>query len=200
MSEPPTPGSHRNAPAHHDGTSFDPDFSRRGFYAAAANVLGAVAALAVAVPGVAYLLDPLGKKAGEGGFRRLPTTLDALPVGVPRQFPIVDKADDAWVNYPPEPVGSVWLVRQPEGAPEPVVAFSAECPHLGCAVNLGPEGDRFVCPCHTSAFALDGERLNAIPPRPLDRLEVQVPDDPDTPLLVNYQRFQTQSEEKKPLA
>ena len=173
--------------------------NRRGFYATAANILGGLTALAVAIPGIGYLLDPLFRNASEGGFRRLPTSLGELPVGVPRQFPIVDRSRDAWVSYPPEPIGSVWLVRQPEGTEPPLIAFSAECPHLGCAVNLSPDGDQFVCPCHTSAFALDGDRLNSVPPRPLDRLDVQIPDDPNGPILVDYQRFQTQTEAKVPL-
>lgn len=34
-------------------------------------------------------------------------------------------------------------------------AFSAACPHQGC--NVGSvEGTRIICPCHGSAFALDG--------------------------------------------
>jgi Rieske Fe-S protein len=34
-------------------------------------------------------------------------------------------------------------------------AFSTTCPHQGCAVS-SVSGDTIVCPCHGSAFALDG--------------------------------------------
>ena len=57
-------------------------------------------------------------------------------MGVPRSFAIIKDRTDAWVKYPSEPVGSVWLVRQPAGAKPEVIAFTAECPHLGCAINL----------------------------------------------------------------
>jgi menaquinol-cytochrome c reductase iron-sulfur subunit len=175
--------------------------SRRRFYSVAANALGGLIALVVAVPGVAYLLNPILGRKGDalGGFRQLPVTLGELPVGTPRQFPIIEARDDAWVKYPPEPVGSVWLIRQPEGATEPVLAFTAECPHLGCSINLAADGANFFCPCHNSAFKLDGERLNNTPPRPMDRLEVETPEGPDEPIRVKFQRFRTQSKEKTPL-
>jgi menaquinol-cytochrome c reductase iron-sulfur subunit len=173
--------------------------SRRKFYAIAANGLGALIALVVAVPGVAYLLDPLRRKARGGELRALPVTLKELPVGVPRQFPIIDERQDAWVQYPPEPVGSVWLVRESEGPQSKVVAFTSECPHLGCAINLSADGQSFFCPCHASAFKLDGERLNETPPRGMDTLEVEVPADESAPIRVKFQRFRTQSEEKIPL-
>ena len=50
-----------------------------------------------------------------------------------------------------------------------MIALSSECPHLGCAVNLTADGKSFLCPCHTSAFDLEGTKKNAIPPRNMDR-------------------------------
>jgi Rieske Fe-S protein len=38
-------------------------------------------------------------------------------------------------------------------------AFSATCPHQGCAV-AAVEGATIVCPCHGSRFALDGSVTN----------------------------------------
>lgn len=176
--------------------------SRRRLFVLGTNVLGGFVTLLVAIPGVKYLFDPLGRKQDAGGFRDLPITLAELEIGVPRQFPIVEVRTDAWVKYPPEPVGSVWLVRQPDGAEPRVVAFTSECPHLGCAINLAGDGKNFFCPCHASTFQLDGERINEIPPRSMDRLEV----DPttvaqaDAPIRVRFERFRTGSEEKLPLA
>lgn len=181
------------------GTPDEPGIRRRNLFVYGANLLGGAMGLALAVPGVAYLLTPLGRRGRDGDFRSLPVTLAELPVGVPRQFPIVEERTDAWVKYPAEPVGSVWLVRQPEGARAKVVAFTAECPHLGCAVNLAADGQSFFCPCHASAFRLDGERLNPTPPRPMDTLEVEVPEAEGAPIRVKFRRFRTQSKEKTPL-
>jgi menaquinol-cytochrome c reductase iron-sulfur subunit len=97
-------------------------------------------------------------------------------------------------------VGTVWLVRQPEGSEQTVVAFTAECPHLGCAIGLGGDGKAFFCPCHQSAFRLDGTPSNAVPPRGMDTLEVEHVKDPAARISVRFERFRTQTREKTPLA
>jgi len=154
--------------------------------------------LVLTVPGVAYVISPLRKKEGEGSFETL-TRLSQLDAGVPRSFAIIKERHDAWVKYPREPVGSVWLIRQPAGAKEQVVAFTTECPHLGCAVNLSADQKGFLCPCHTSSFDLGGKPTNPIPPRPMDRLQVELSDGDDPEVRVKFERFRTQSEEKIPL-
>jgi Rieske Fe-S protein len=174
--------------------------NRRDFYRYGTIALGSAIALAVAVPGVAYLLDPLLRRRSARGEFEPVTRLGQLPVGRPQVFPIIDERRDAWMKYPREPIGSVWLVRQPAGSKEPVVALSAECPHLGCAVGLAADGKGFLCPCHTSLFGLDGMPTNEVPPRPMDRLKVELGDGDDPEVRVKFQRFRTQSEEKIPLA
>src|SRR3954447_20905450 len=173
--------------------------NRRDFYRHATVALGNVVALALAVPGVAYVLDPLRKSSKQGDFQRL-ARLSDLTVGEPRSFAVIDERQDAWVKYPREPIGSVWLVRQPEGKKPQVIAFTAECPHLGCAVNLAADGKAFLCPCHTSAFDFAGKPLNQVPPRPMDRLDVELPSDADPVVRVKFQRFRALAEERIPLA
>lgn len=172
---------------------------RRDLFRLGASALGSVFALALAVPGARFLLDPLGKKAAGGGFRGL-TRLGQLAVGEPKAFAVIARRQDGWVKYPEEPVGSVWLVRQPEGAKEPVLAFSAECPHLSCPVGLAPDKATFLCNCHGASFALDGRKLNEVPSRGMDGLAVELSKDADPEVLVKFERFQPQSAEKKPLA
>ena len=126
--------------------------TRRDFHRYGSIVLGGLVKLALAVPAVAFLVSPLRKKnaaTGEDAFETL-TSLSQLAVGVPRSFAIIRDRTDAWVKYPSEPAGSVWLIRQPAGAKPEVIAFTAECPHLGCAINLAEGGKSFLCPCHTS--------------------------------------------------
>jgi menaquinol-cytochrome c reductase iron-sulfur subunit len=155
--------------------------------------------LVVAAPGAGYLLWPLWKKRQGGDFEAL-THLSQLRVGVPQSFAIIEGRRDAWVHYPREPVGSVWLIRQPEGSTPAVLAFTSECPHLGCAVNLGGDGKSFLCPCHTSAFGLDGTPRNQVPPRPMDSLEVQLGKEADPEVRVKFDRFRAQAAEKISLA
>ena len=170
--------------------------TRRDFYRYGTVIAGNALALALAVPGVAYLLDPLRKASKRGDFHRL-ARLSDLKVGEPRSFAVIDERQDAWVKYPKEPIGSVWLVRQANGT---VVAFSAECPHLGCAVKLAADGTFFHCPCHTSSFDLKGKVLNKIPPRGMDTLEVELTEGDDPEVGVRFQRFRAAEKEKQPLA
>lgn len=173
--------------------------NRRDLYRYGTFLLGSLIGLVVAVPGVAYILDPLRRKSAAGALHPL-SRLSQLPVGEPKSFPIAEERLDAWVQYPREPIGLVWLVRQPEGSKEPVLAFQAECPHLGCAVNLTTDRKSFRCPCHDSAFNFQGVPQNAIPPRPMDRLVVELSKETDPEVRVRFERFRAQSEEKIPLA
>jgi menaquinol-cytochrome c reductase iron-sulfur subunit len=174
--------------------------TRRDFYRIGTVALGGLMGLILAVPGVAYLASPLRRRGpteddAAGEYEAL-TRLSQLKPGEPRSFAIIQEQQDAWVKYPKEPVGSVWLVRRSENEVE---AFTAECPHLGCAVNLAADGKSFLCPCHTSQFDFDGKPQNEVPPRPMDKLDVELSEDADPVVRVKFQRFRTQSEEKIPL-
>jgi menaquinol-cytochrome c reductase iron-sulfur subunit len=184
--------------ATHEPASAPADMPRRDFLGWATVALGGLVTLVVAVPGFAYLLSPLRRKDRAGTFHTI-TRLNQLEVGVPRAFAIVEEHQDSWVKYPREPVGSVWLIRQPPGSDPPVIAMQSECPHLGCAINLKPDRSGFLCPCHTSAFTLEGKPTNQVPPRPMDGLEVQVSPGDNPEVRVRFQRFRTANEEKIPL-
>jgi Rieske Fe-S protein len=176
--------------------------TRRDFYRYGSLVLGGLIKLAIAVPAVAFLVSPLRKKVQAAGDETsiTLTSLSQLTVGVPRSFSIIQDRTDAWVKYLAEPVGSVWLVRQPAGSKPEVIAYTSECPHLGCAINLSGDGKSFLCPCHTSAFDFDGKPQNQVPPRPMDRLDIELGSEPDPKVRVKFQRFRTLAEEKIPLA
>jgi nitrite reductase/ring-hydroxylating ferredoxin subunit len=173
--------------------------TRRDILRFATLGLGALMTAFLAVPGVAFICSPLRRRGREDRFEGL-ARLSQLEVGVPRWFAIIQDRTDAWVKYPREPAGAVWLIRQPAGSATPVIALTSECPHLGCAVNITADKNGFLCPCHTSAFDLEGIPKNAVPPRPMDRLEVQLTTDEDPEVRVKFQRFRTQAAEKVPLA
>jgi cytochrome b6-f complex iron-sulfur subunit len=67
--------------------------------------------------------------------------------------------------------GRFFLVRMLDGG---FVALYRKCTHLGCAVPWMPAENRFVCPCHGSAFEQDGQVINAPAPRPLDRFAITI--------------------------
>ena len=69
--------------------------------------------------------------------------------------------------------GKFYLVRQADGE---LLALSLKCTHLGCMVVWDPAKKHFVCPCHSSEFAMNGTVLNPPAPRSLDRYPVIVED------------------------
>lgn len=187
-----------------------PDTPRRNFVVQfLAGALGALAGLVPAVTGGLFFLDPIlrknkapaapaeGADAGgvvkKDGFIRLSVTLDALPAdGTPMQVKVFDDIINVWNKIPNQPVGSVWL-RQIENQ---VLAFNTVCPHLGCAVeHRAAEGD-FYCPCHLSAFGLDGAKKNPIPPRGMDALETRLE---GREIWLKFENFRAATPEKVPV-
>lgn len=72
------------------------------------------------------------------------------------------------------PAGRFYLARLSEGG---FLALSRECTHLGCTVPWNPEEERFVCPCHASAFDIRGDVLGGPAPRALDVYAVRIEND-----------------------
>lgn len=125
--------------------------------------------VALGAPAIVFMTSPL-RDAKRGGDRWLKTIAeDGLAVGTARKVTVVGEERDAWTVRKDVELGSVWLVRRDA---QKITAFSATCPHLGCAV--AHEGSRFACPCHTSAFDIDGKRQEGPAPRGLDELATRV--------------------------
>lgn len=66
---------------------------------------------------------------------------------------------------------SAWVVKNAE--PQ-IFALAPGCTHLGCAYRWVKEKNEFLCPCHTSTFAIDGKVTSGPAPRPLDRYASRV--------------------------
>ncbi|MFZ5469006.1 MAG: ubiquinol-cytochrome c reductase iron-sulfur subunit [Myxococcota bacterium] len=157
--------------------------SRRGFLKAATVLVGGLLAALGAVPVVGALLTPLwtrGKNGDKDGF--LPAgSLDALTAGVPTRVELTSTVVDGWTRTKGV-VGAVWLHKKPDGT---VSALSTICPHSGCAISLATQ-ETYSCPCHASAFALDGKPMTGPSPRPMDELKVEVR---GKEVFVRYARF-----------
>jgi cytochrome b6-f complex iron-sulfur subunit len=67
--------------------------------------------------------------------------------------------------------GRFYLARQQDGG---FIALSLRCTHLGCSVAWEEPHKRFICPCHSSAFAINGEVLNPPASRALDYYPVLI--------------------------
>ncbi len=61
--------------------------------------------------------------------------------------------------------GRFYLTRLEDGG---FIALSLRCTHLGCSIEWEEEKNRFICPCHSSAFAINGDVQNPPAPKALD--------------------------------
>ena len=67
--------------------------------------------------------------------------------------------------------GKFYLARLENGG---FLALSRTCTHLGCTVPWVEDENRFVCPCHSSAFELNGNVLAPPAPRAMDLFAVSI--------------------------
>ena len=61
--------------------------------------------------------------------------------------------------------GRFFLARLEDGG---FIAISLRCTHLGCSINWEEDKMRFICPCHASAFNIEGDVQNPPAPKALD--------------------------------
>lgn len=129
--------------------------TRRDFLTVAWTGLGALALAEFGFVGLRFLTPR--KTEGEFG--------GTFNLGPAADFPIG--------SVTPVEAGRFYIVRLPDGG---YLAVYRRCTHLGCAVPFEPESGQFVCPCHGSAFTMDGDVLNAPAPRPLDLFALSIND------------------------
>ncbi|MBL8133121.1 MAG: Rieske 2Fe-2S domain-containing protein [Anaerolineae bacterium] len=127
--------------------------NRRDFLKIAWGAAGALALIETG--GVALSFFSPRVAEGEFGGMIEAGAVDSFPIG----------------SVTPFTQGRFYLVRLPDGG---FLALYRKCTHLGCAVPWNPAEGRFVCPCHASAFEMDGEVINPPAPRPLDRFAVTI--------------------------
>ena len=120
-------------------------------------------ACALAVPAAAFVVGSAPAPTRGGNFHRI-APLESLPDGKPTRVKISGDQRDAFTLSRDQVLGSVWLLRKGKT----VSALSAECPHLGCAVDVSDDG--YGCPCHTSSFELSGKAKSGPSPRDMDSL------------------------------
>lgn len=147
----------------------DSTHSRRGFFIAAINALGGLIAAAIAIPAAAYLLIR-PKNAGDSGWSDV-GDINQLKIGKPEEALYERKRIDGWRKVTDK--ATVWLVKNGDHS---VTAFNPACTHLGCAYHWDASAKEFICPCHASAFSIDGKVLAGPAPRPLDRYLTKIED------------------------
>jgi len=134
------------------------------------------------------------------GFTRV-CSLDSIPEdGNPHAFVVIADISDAWTRATNQRVGEVYLTRSTVDGKPAVIAFTATCPHLGCAVEFDKPEDRYECPCHESGFAKDGKKLFGPSLRGLDPLDITLKGEgAATEVWVRYERFRAGIAERIPV-
>ena len=149
------------------------DSDRRTFLKVATCALGAGVGLAVGVPSLSMIVDP-------GRRRTVTTPNEPIDLGdsnrVGDQWQRMDVVApvirDAWVSAQNVVLGAAF-VRRNAGKVE---ALSAACPHLGCTVGFQQDKGTFLCACHDSVFASNGDKGTGPAKRGLDPLPIEVKD------------------------
>ena len=124
-------------------------------------------AAVIGAPAALYLLSKPKSSAGEDLIEI--ADLTELTEGAPREIVYYRTRVDGWKRTREK--ATTWVVKT--GSSD-AVAFNPQCPHLGCIYHWEDEGQAFACPCHASAFALDGKVVAGPAPRPLDRFASRV--------------------------
>lgn len=163
-------------------------FERRSLLKGATLGLGAAVGVTIALPILRVLFFPLSRQTVSRESGPLDATaVERVTADAPLRVELYSaRRRDAWSLAEGVPLGAAWLVRS--AATGEIQAFSASCPHLGCAVDFDASTGRFRCPCHDSGFALDGRRLIGPAKRGLDPLPVSLE---DGRVRVTYKRFQS---------
>jgi len=144
----------------------DDNVSRRTFYQRVIYFLTSVIAAALAAPAVLYIFLP-ARGETESGWADAGDIND-LPKGKPHEVVFQRKRQDGW-KLSVERV-TAWVLR----TDDEIIAFSPQCPHLGCGYHWEAGKDHFLCPCHVSTFSKLGRVLSGPSPRPLDRFATRV--------------------------
>jgi Rieske Fe-S protein len=141
----------------------DAAISRRGFFMKLGILFNALAATAVGLPMVGFLLSSISRGRANGYLSWVPLgKVGEFPEGETRlatfQNPYVMPTDGKTADT------ACWVRRI---AGEQFQVFAVNCAHLGCPVRWFPQSGLFMCPCHGGAYYRDGSRASGPPERGL---------------------------------
>jgi Rieske Fe-S protein len=157
---------------------------RRSFLGVVIGLIGAAIAAVLGVTIGRYTIGRSLKFEDQSSWTDA-GLLEDLPDGNWVKRNVIVSQDAGWGKFNSQ--RPIWVKK----AGQDFTVFSATCPHLGCTINEAASG--FICPCHGSAWNLDGQKLGGPAPRGMDSLESRV--DGDT-LKVKYEYFKQGGAEK----
>jgi menaquinol-cytochrome c reductase iron-sulfur subunit len=150
--------------------------TRRRFMEGTALAVGGVATAAFSLPALGFALGPLFEDSEPTRWQRVGPEDDFTADDyVPRVINVAPEIGDAgkttiYVRRFNKKVDKVIKGQDPQ----PYVAISTRCAHLGCPVGYKQAAQKFICPCHGGIYGFQGEVLGGPPVRPLDRFYTRV--------------------------
>ncbi len=165
--------------------------SRRKLLKLGVGALGCGLAAVPIVPALGYLVHPLRSGPGAEGALLAVGKREAFGA-TPVRVDLYSDRRDAWNRESNVKLGSCWVVER-DGA---LQALSTSCPHLGCAVDFDAAENKFKCPCHRSAFDLEGKVEAGPSPRPMDTLDLE---ETNGLVAIRFQRFRQGVPAKEPV-
>jgi menaquinol-cytochrome c reductase iron-sulfur subunit len=141
--------------------------TRRSFSEVLIHGLMGLITAALAIPALAYLFTGPKSKRRSDWVQAADVT--QLQPDKPEEVVFHRRRVDGWTVINEKT--TAWVVKKDD---QSVVAYTPSCTHLGCAYHWDEEHKYFLCPCHTSAFSIDGKVLMGPAPRPLDRYAIRI--------------------------
>ncbi len=166
--------------------------SRRSFVTTMFAISGAIVGGLLALPLFRFTTFPLKKVESEGDWSDVGPAADFAALTAPVAKTITVERRDAWQTASSQT--AVYVLPAKDGV---LKILSPVCPHLGCSVQWQDAQNKFVCPCHSGSFAMDGQRLGGPPPRSMDALESKVE---NGTLKVRYRYFRQLVNTQEPMA
>ena len=115
--------------------------------------------------------DPTSNSPTESPVASTPRPDGFAPVGTVAQLD-----QQGFLSNKQSAAGAVIVVRDPKQANN-LVALSSACTHEGCTVEWQKDQALLTCPCHSSAFGLDGSVKKAPAKKPLATLTAKIEGD-----------------------
>jgi Rieske Fe-S protein len=150
--------------------------TRRRLMEGGAQLAGGVAVAMIALPGLGFALGPLFEDTTPTRWQDVGPEDDFNDeTYVPKVINIVPQVGDAGKTTIYVRTFNPKRDKVVEGEdPQPYVAISTRCAHLGCPVRSIQASQKFVCPCHGGVYGFQGQVEGGPPVRPLDRFYTRV--------------------------
>jgi quinol---cytochrome c reductase iron-sulfur subunit, bacillus type len=155
--------------------------TRRTAITIGGQAAGGIAAAAFLLPAVGFALGPMLEDSTPDTWQDVGPERDFNDqFYVPRVMNIVASIGEAGKTtvymrrFNPKRDSLSPSDEENDKKPQPYVAISTRCAHLGCPVRYIQASQRFVCPCHGGVYDFEGKVAGGPPVRPLDRFYTRV--------------------------